>query len=754
MIDPTKDDETEISYWLNEIEQAKKRDENFRKTGNKVLDIYSAKETGRVPFNILYSNTDTLLPALYSSIPRPAVSQRFKDDVDPIIEAAAMASNRMLEYLLDTGRDGYETFDEGMRNATLDALLPGRGVTRIKYDAEISENGDDYATKDSELVCVDSIVWDRVLFGYAKKWSQIPWVAFEEHIDKDEAVRLFGKEKAGKLQFLKNDDVTDDDKKSKTEQEKQGGEKTACIYQIWDRDEKVVRYISMQYKDDFLKVEDDPLGLTGFFPIPKPILFLEQSHCLDAVAPYSFYENQAKEINTLTTRITRLATAIKAKGIYDAELGSDIENLMSGDDNEFIPADKSSTLSADKGFQNAIWFLPIAEMVGVLNNLYAAREQCKQVIYEVTGISDIIRGATVASETATAQGLKSQWGTMRLKRMQGEVQRYARDMLRIMLEIAATKFSEETWVQMTGLKYATEGQVMMAQQVIAMAKQVKMSMPPEQLQLLHQQYEQQLQQAQQVLQQVKWSDVINLLKNDMQRCYKIDIETNSTVLPEAIEDQKNIADVMTALGQYLQGVTPLIQSGAFPFEAAKAMMMSIVKRYQFGDKIEQYIDEMKPPAPPEQPQAPPDNTLQIKQLDLQAKQQELQVKAQLDQAKIETDRIIAQGKAQTEMHIEQAKAEAGIEFEKWKLQVETDNAFKLAQFEAMEREKQWRADIDARILLAQMSISELAQAETGQEEVQDNTELQGLKDSMDSLMNYLNSPRQITLPDGRTVTLQ
>ena len=35
-----------------------------------------------------------------------------------------------------------------------------------------------------------------------------------------------------------------------------------------------------------------------------------------------------------------------------------------------------------------------------------ARQECKQVIYEVTGLSDIIRGASNAQETATAQTIK------------------------------------------------------------------------------------------------------------------------------------------------------------------------------------------------------------------------------------------------------------------------------------------------------------------------------------------------------------
>ncbi|MEG7677031.1 hypothetical protein U2060_14930, partial [Listeria monocytogenes] len=64
--------------------------------------------------------------------------------------------------------------------------------------------------KESELVCADSKEWNRVYFGYAKKWSKCPWVAFEMHIDKEEAKRLF-KGMASKLTFTEGEQVKDDD---------------------------------------------------------------------------------------------------------------------------------------------------------------------------------------------------------------------------------------------------------------------------------------------------------------------------------------------------------------------------------------------------------------------------------------------------------------------------------------------------------------------------------------------------------------
>src|SRR3990172_4134809 len=152
-----------VGFWLNEIKAAKDREKDFRKEGQRVLDIYSGRKHKSTPFNILYSNTETLMPALFSQVPRPVVQRRFKDE-DPLGKSAATAAQRALEFMLDTNVEGYETFEEGMQSATLDALLPGRGITSVKYDAEVAEVGDsetDPSTpmKTSELVCVDTKSW-------------------------------------------------------------------------------------------------------------------------------------------------------------------------------------------------------------------------------------------------------------------------------------------------------------------------------------------------------------------------------------------------------------------------------------------------------------------------------------------------------------------------------------------------------------------------------------------------------------------
>ena len=80
----------EVQRWLDEIKDAKKRESDFRRDGKRVLKIYGAEKNETTPFNILFSKPETLLPALYSAVPRPVVNRRFKDE-DPTGKASATA---------------------------------------------------------------------------------------------------------------------------------------------------------------------------------------------------------------------------------------------------------------------------------------------------------------------------------------------------------------------------------------------------------------------------------------------------------------------------------------------------------------------------------------------------------------------------------------------------------------------------------------------------------------------------------------
>jgi hypothetical protein len=700
----------EVQTWLNEISAARKREKDFRKDGKEILSIYNGEMPDKIPFNILYSNTETLLPALFSQTPRPVVQRRFKDD-DPIGRAASTAAQRMLEFLCDTNVDGYETYEQSIRAATLDGLLPGRGSCVVKYDAEVVEPENESPVVKWEQVCTESKQWDRVYYGYSTKWSTVPWIAYEEYLDKTDAEKKFGADIAGKLEYSTGEDDEDGDEYSDgtggkdSSMQNKGDRKTCLVYQIWDKDGgRVVRYVSPHYPDGYLLVQDDPLELTGFFNQPKPLQFLIKSSDMNPTALYKLYENQAKELNNITRRIQKVVSAIKVRGVFDGSLGSELEKIFDQDDNGLVPTDRAGSLAAEKGMDNAIWLMPLDKLIATLQQLIVAREQAKRVIYEITGVSDIIRGQSVASETLGAQKIKEAWGTMRLKRLQKEVQIYCRDVLRIMLEIAASKMSEQSWARATGLPFVTGDQKAQAQAIVAAAQAQGMEPDPQTLQ---------------IMQSPAWPDILGVLRDDMQRAYRIDIETNSTIDVEATEDQKNIGDFMNAMGQMLAGITPMVDKGAMPFEAAKSLMLAVIRRFRFGSEVEDEFKAMKAPQQNNGEAAKVQAEAQQKQAEMQAEMQAQQQEFQMRQAEMQSEMQFKMIEMKAEMQLESQRMEADKRADAIKMnaQIDTDRAKlelqrQIEQMKAtIQRDTELKkAEIQARVAVEVARIQAQAQA--------------------------------------------
>ncbi len=708
--------EEEVKKWLKEITTARKREENYVKDGERIVKIYEADDERENQFNILFSNTETLSPALYSTVPVPVVRRRFKDE-DPVALAGAETLKRCIQSLLDTGDAEYATFDELLRAATLDALVPGRGVTRFEYHAEPDESGNYY-----ECVVGKEVPWDRFIHGYGKTWKQVSWIAYEHRMTKDDIVEEFGKEVAAQVEFKKSDSGTEQSGGLQITDKESKGTELTTIYELWDKTKRQVHFFADCADQKGIKSVEDPLRLSGFFNCPRPLSFTNRVSGMVPIAPYKMYEDQAKELNNVTARIQGIIKMMKVRGVYDATLDS-LQKMLTAEEGTMEPIENAAALYGQNasGLDAAFWLMPIDKLVPVIQQLYTQRQQVKQVIYEITGISDILRGSSAASETATAQNIKNQWGTLRLKNLQREVARYAREAMRLIGEVAAEHFDQPTFQALTNLNYPTNQD----------KQQLQMQLQAQQQQFMQQQQMQQMQppmpapgqppaqaaqppqptpEQQTMLQTPSWEDVIGMLRNEVLRNYKIDIEANSTIDPENSEDQKNISDLLNGLSQVLNGMAPLIQSGQMPFEILKNLLLVVARRYTFGPEIEEQLKGMQAPPPPGPP--PPDPA---KVQEAEMKQQEFQMKMQAEQqqqaadAKIQELQLqVEQLKAQTEAAKAQAEM-ARIQAETEQMQMEMqlkreDHQMKLAEMQ----QKQEAATIQHRQKLEGLLADRLA----------------------------------------------
>lgn len=624
--------------WLTELEYAAKRDKDWLKLGQKVIDIYRGKGRKKNSFNILYSNTETIASAVYNSPPKPDVRRRFKD-ADPVGKVVSKVLERALEFSIDT-----DAFAQALTYDVMDMLLPGRGLSRVRYipslvplangkEDESAESQEDQAGEAEELeavaweqVALDHVQWDDFRTGPGKTWQEVMWVAFRHRMTRDELVDKFGEEIGNAIPL---DDTEEDENKKNKEQNEVF--KTAEVWEVWCKDDRKVRFVSNAYKAKCCLTVDDPMNLMGFYPVPRPLYAICDATTLDVLPLFEQYREQAQELDRISTRINKLIDALRVRGIYDSTM-AELSELLRGEDNDLIPAQNVSAWIERGGLEKAIWMMPIEGPAKVLQVLYQQRDASKQVIYEITGIADVMRGASDANETLGAQQLKAKWGGQRISRLQAEVQRYARDQIRIMAEVIGEKFQPDTLMKMTGVKLPTQQEVQMMQMQAQMQAQ-QTGQPP------------QFQPPEATLEQV-----MEVLRDDLQRSFRIDVETDSMIAAAQQAEADEIRLLVQGLAEMFNGLGPAVQSGALPVESAKEIMLAVTRRAKMGSAVEDALDKMQAPKQD-------DPNAAKAQADQQAQQAQQAHDAQLEQGRMQHEAQLEQLRGQQTMQLEQMKAQ-------------------------------------------------------------------------------------------------
>ncbi len=610
-------------FWIKQLDLAGKIEKDWRQQGKEIVQRYRDEDRRAAQvdrssggfssrFNILWANTEIMLPAIYGSTPIPEVRRRY-GDADPVGRQTAEVLERALKYVIDA----YD-FDSRMVKATQDYLLPGRGVTRVRYvpefrsrrqevslfspmgeELEIPENAleDDegYYTEEEEkyyeeVVC-EHVHWEDFRRGAGRAWDEVEWIAFRHLMTKDDLIEEFGARAEKVNMNYESDEYGDDDGDAM---------KRGVVWEVWDKVDRVVCWIAPSFNEEALRMDEDPLGLEGFFPIPEPIMSISTTNSLIPVPEYNMYKDQAEELDLITHRINRIIGGMKLRGIFDSSV-PEFDRLFGEDDNAMIPSQNGGIALQNGGMDKAIWMLPIGQHAQILQNLYIQRDQVKQIIFEVMGIADIMRGSSKASETAQAQSIKAQYGSQRMSRRMKDVEKFARNLLRLKAEIIAEHFSPESIQAMTGVQVTPE--------------------------------------------------MMQLMRDQGARSFRIDIETNSTIAPEVAEDKRALNDLLQGIASSVTAITPAVQAGILPMESAKAIIMAALRKFQMGRMVEEALDqgEMQQQQQPQQQQQDPAE--QAKAMEVQAKQQNEQMRLQLEAQRIEIEKM----KLQMNMQLEQQK---------------------------------------------------------------------------------------------------
>jgi hypothetical protein len=589
-------DKKQVRFWLDALALAGDEEKPWRTAAEKVVQRYRGEgDYALERFRLLYSNVQTMAPALFNSMPIPDIRRRFGDR-DEDARNVAQALERTLS--CNAEKSDLETV---MKEGILHRLLPGRCVIRIRYEPQFTAGEEEGQQEElaNESVAFECVPWTDFRRGPAKRWKEVPWIAFRLFPTREQLEKLSPKHGSKvPLNAKVGSEKTKDDERNPPSLYKR-----AEVWQIWDRDTHKLIYVADGYEDAPLAELDDPLKLENFFPTPEPLLAVRSPDDLRPITEYEQYASLAEELEDITTRLKYLVKAAKWRGVVAKELGPAFAAMADAADGVFTPAEDGITFSNEGGIDKAIWVMPIVELVSAIQQLYEAREQVKTTIYEVTGLADIIRGSTQPSETATAQQIKSQWGSLRLQEDQGDVQRYVRDLFRLAVEIIATKFDPKSVMLASGVQL-TEQQV-------------------------------------------------QLMRRDVMREYRIDVETDSTIRADLSRQQENIGQFVQGFGALVTALGPVVQEGTMPGDVAADILTGFARSFKLGRQAEEALerlgDQARQAAKNPQPKPSPEEQK------AQAQMAMMQQKAQLDAQKQQQDMAMEQQRNAMEMQMKQAE---------------------------------------------------------------------------------------------------
>lgn len=677
---------TPYRKWRAEIDSAeknlKKSHERAREVVKRFLDERDMLTGDKKWFNIFHANTVILQSALYSQLPKPVVSRKYKDYQDEVARVAAIIIERNITQDLD---DPDDTFDATMRHCVEDRLVPGISQAWLRLETSTEEylpesQPETEATKDEEQesylsitdqkVCVDYVFWGDFLFSPCRVWEERRWVGRIVYMDRDELVERWGKDVGNKipLDFTVNETKRDETQGSTPREE---DVKKARIYEIWSRKDRKVLWLSKGLPRIIEEI-DDPLGLKDFDPCPRPMLANISTSNTAPRPDFYMIQDQYYELDNINNRISLLVKACKVVGVYDKGAAGVARMLKEGFDNDLVPVDNWAMFAEKGGIKGQVDWLPLEVVVAALVQLNDARERIKAQIYELTGISDIVRGASKASETLGAQEIKAKFASVRIKKLQDEVGRFASDIMRLKAEIMVKHFEPEL--------LAAKSNIMMTEQDPAVVQQA-----------------------------------MDLLKDEGGFEWRIDVSADTMAQTDYELEKKERTEFLTAVSGYLEKAGALIMQKPETAPLLTGMLKWAVAGFRNAAEIEGMIDKELDNLTKNPPQPKPDEGQQKMEME----KQKIDAKAQADQQKAQNDLQIAQQKAQIELM--QAKMEMQMEQQRlqFEMQVERQKAeleIQKMQMELMFEQKSNQLKLGMEQQMGQTKMA--LQAAQGQQQVE------------------------------------
>lgn len=598
--------------WQTEFSAARKELEKWHQQGvdinKRFRDERDSVEHSATRWNLFTSNVQTQRALLYGRTPTVSVGRRFADAADDTARVAGELLERMLNADIERDSDSYQL---ALQYALDDRLLAGCGSVRLRYVAEFEEVPEqpaqinpltgmpDPATyvpaherKVYEDVETDYVHWkDQMWSAGTKVFHEARWWSFRALMSREQLIERFGEEIGRQIPLNAKRHGNDTDEK------KDDPWGRSEVWEIWDKEHKTVFW----YVDGFPTILDhkpDPLGLDGFWPFPRPMMANLTTSALIPRPDFVIAQDLYNEIDSISTRITVLEQAVRVAGVYDSTADG-VKALLSPNarGNTLSPVDNWNSFAEKGGLRGAVDWLPLEPIIGAIATLRQTRQELIDALYQITGMSDIMRGqATAGGVTATEQGIKARFGSVRVQALQDDFARFASDAQKIKAEIIAKHFDPETIAQRANSQMGFDAQVV--------------------------------------------PQAIQLIKSDL-RCYRVEVKPEAVSMTDFAALKQERSEVVASIAQFMTSAAPIAQGmpNSLPFllQILQWMVSGLRGASQIEGVLDQAIQAAQEAAKqPQQPQQP-DPKLLVQQMKSQAEMAKLQAETQAELVKMNAE---------------------------------------------------------------------------------------------------------------------
>jgi hypothetical protein len=595
--DKLTDSAEKARRWQVELDSAKKWMEKFTTQGRRCESAYMGSATNgdssgsdpmtrdqRGKVNLFWSNVQVILSAIYGRLPKAEVDRKFGDFTDDISRVAGIIMQRVLNG--DMEREHDDT-NAAMRDAVQDRFIVGMGQVWCRYEVETEmvdqpvpnpltgqpmvnpADGQPITTQTEQIINeeapVDYVHWEDFLYSPCRRWREVRWVGRRVYMSEKQLMKRFKltPQQVGMIP-MRGTALGDTDRSEGNSVLRNTPFKQAGVWELWDKEGNYVCWF-VEGCSFILDEVDDPLQLDDFFPCPQPVVATTLTNAFRARSDYSMAIDLYRELDRINARIASITRAVKVAGVYDKTAGALKSLLTTSVENALVPADNWSAFVEKGGMKGVIDWMPIEQYVNALMQLTQRKAQIERDLYEVLGISDIMRGSTVASETATAQQLKAQYGGARLTNLQNEVARFVSATMRIRANIISNHFQPDTLKKRSLIDRTPDAQFA--------------------------------------------DPAIKLLKDFGTALYSIVVTADTLAAPDWAAEKEARTEFMGATSNYLMAAAPmvaqspeigvfllkLLQWGAAGFKGSKTIEGVLD---QAARALEQSAQQPKPPAPP------------------------------------------------------------------------------------------------------------------------------------------------------------